>query len=92
MFVYKTDKHGYLQKCKAQLVVCGNQQARGDLPTRADTLAGTTFRAMMAITAQFDLETRQLDAVNAFVNCRLDEVVFMRHPPEFKDDQSRGSR
>jgi hypothetical protein len=86
VFVYKTDKHGYLQKCKARLVVCGNQQAQGDLPTRADTLAGTTFRAMMAITAQFDLETRQLDAVNAFVNCRLDEVVFMRHPPGFEDE------
>ena len=25
VFVYKTDKHGYLQKCKARLVVCGNQ-------------------------------------------------------------------
>ncbi len=81
VFVYKTDKHGLLRSCKARLVVCRNQQARGDLPTRADTLANTTFRALMAITARFDLETRQLDAVNAFVNAHLDEVVFMRHPP-----------
>jgi hypothetical protein len=39
VFIYKTDKHGFLVKCKARLVVCGNQQKLGDLPTRATTLA-----------------------------------------------------
>ena len=83
VFVYKTDKHGFLRKCKARLVVCGNQQARGDLPTRATTLASTAFRTLMAITAKFDLETIQMDAVNAFVHCDLDEVVYMKMPPGF---------
>jgi transposase InsO family protein len=83
VFAYKTDKHGFLQKCKARLVVCGNQQARGDLPTRATTLASTAFRTLMAITAKFDLETIQMDAVNAFVHCDLDEVVYMKLPPGF---------
>jgi transposase InsO family protein len=83
VFVYKTDKHGFLQKCKARLVVCGNQQAPGDLPTRATTLASMAFRALMAITAKFDLETIQMDAVNAFVHCDLDEVVYMKMPPGF---------
>jgi hypothetical protein len=27
-FVNKTDKHGFLQKGKARLVICGNRQAR----------------------------------------------------------------
>jgi len=85
VFVYKTDKHGYLQKCKARLVVCGNQQAPGNLPTRATTLASTAFRALMGITAKFDLETLQMDAVNAFINCKLDEVVYMHQPPGFGD-------
>ena len=84
VFKYKLDKHRNLQKCKARLVVCGNQQAAGDLPTRATTLASTTFRTLMAMTARFDLETRQLDAINAFVNCDLDEVVYMRLPPGFE--------
>ncbi len=84
VFVYKTDKHGFLQKCKARLVVCGNQQAYNNLPTRADTLASATFRALMGIVAKFDLETIQLDAVNAFVNCPLDEVVYMRLPPGYE--------
>ena len=83
VFVYKTNKHGFLQKCKARLVVCGNQQARGDLPTRATTLASTAFRTLMAIIAKFDLKTVQMDAVNAFVHCDLDEVVYMKMPPGY---------
>ena len=84
VFVYKTDKHGFLVKCKARLVVCGNQQAKGDLPTRATTLASMSFRALMAIAAEYDLELEQMDAVNAFVNCNLDEVVYMRLPPGYE--------
>jgi Reverse transcriptase (RNA-dependent DNA polymerase) len=85
VFVYKTDKHGFLVKCKARLVVCGNQQKLGDLPTRATTLAGNTLRTLLAIAAKFDLELKQLDVVNAFVNCELDEVVFMKMPPGFEE-------
>jgi hypothetical protein len=48
------------------------------------------FRALMAIMAKFDLETVQMDAVNAFVNCDLDEVVYMRPPPGF--DTSNGKK
>ena len=83
VFTYKTDKHNFVQNCKARLVVCGNQQARGDLPTRATTLASTAFRTLMAITTKFDLETTQMDAVNAFVHCDLDEVVYMKMPPGY---------
>ncbi|KID78682.1 polyprotein [Metarhizium guizhouense ARSEF 977] len=84
VFTYKTDKHGHLQKCKARLVVCGNQQEKNALPTRATTLASMSFRALMAIAAEHDLELEQMDAVNAFVNCELDEVVYMRMPPGYE--------
>jgi len=77
------DKHRFLQKCKACLVVYRNQQAPGDLPIRATILASTTFRTLMAITTKFDLEMTQIDVVNAFVHCNLDEVVYMRLLPEF---------
>ena len=83
MFKYKTDKHGNLQKCKARLVVCGNQQQNHDFPTRATTLAITSLRILLAVAAKFDLETLQLDAVNAFVHANLDETVFMRIPPGY---------
>jgi Reverse transcriptase (RNA-dependent DNA polymerase) len=86
VFTYKTDKHGFLVKCRARIVVCGNQQKRlGDLPTRATTLASNTLRTLMAIAAKFDPELKQLDVVNAFVNCDLDELVFMKTPPGFEE-------
>jgi Reverse transcriptase (RNA-dependent DNA polymerase) len=78
VFVYKTDKYRFLQKCKARLVVCGNQQALGDLPTRATILASTTFQTLIAITVKFDLETTQIDTVNTFVYCDLNEVVYIK--------------
>ena len=64
-------------------MVCGNQQKRHDLPTRATTLAITSLRVLLAVVAKFDLETLQLDAVNAFVHADLDETVFMRMPPGY---------
>ena len=86
MFKYKTDKHNRLQKCKSRLVVCGNQQRQHDLPTRATILAATSLRVLLALTAKFDLETLQLDAVNAFVHAELlDKTVFMRMPPDYAE-------
>ena len=82
VYIYKYDKHGRLAKCKARLVVRGDQQlktATGN--TYAATLAIRSFRTLIAIAARFDLELLQYDAVNAFVNADLDENVFMRLPP-----------
>jgi hypothetical protein len=64
-------------------VVCGNQQESGNLPIRATILAAISFRTLMAVMAKFDLETIQLDAINAFVNANLDELVYMRIPSGF---------
>ncbi|KJZ69618.1 hypothetical protein HIM_10981 [Hirsutella minnesotensis 3608] len=80
VFKYKFDKHGFLTKFKARLCVRGDLQQLGDKDTYAATLAGRSFRILMAITAKFDLETRQLDAVNAFTNSFLDEDVFVMFP------------
>ena len=56
VYVYKFDKHGRLLKCKARLVVRGDQQARTKQNTYASTLAGRSFRTLMAIATRFDLE------------------------------------
>ena len=45
------------------------------------------FRALMTITAKFDLETVQMDVVNTFINSHLDEVIYMKQPPGFKKDK-----
>jgi len=80
VFKYKFDKDGFLDKFKARICV------RGDLQTTeedkyAATLAASSFRALMAITAAYDLEIKQVDAINAFLNSDLDEEVYIKYPP-----------
>lgn len=83
VFKYKFNKHGFLRKFKARLCVRGDLQTWSDKETYAATLAARSFRILMAITAKWDLETRQLDAVNAFTNGHLDEEVYVDWPPGF---------
>lgn len=80
VYVYKFDKHGRLAKCKARLVVRGDQQSKSMI---GDTYAATPA-ARSAIAARFDLEMIQYDAVNAFVHAKLDEKVFMRMPDGYR--------
>lgn len=77
---YKLTSEGLIEKWKARLC------ARGDLQdttsdTYAATLSARIFRFLMALIAQFDLETIQMDAVNAFLNSVLPEPIYL-HPPE----------
>jgi len=83
VFIYKTNKHKFLQKCKARLIVCRNQQASRDLLTKTTTLASTTFQTLMAITTKFDLKTTQINAVNAFIYCNLNKVIYIKLLPGF---------
>jgi len=83
VFTYKFDTDGYLIKFKARLVVRGDLQPTSRQDTYAATLAARVFRCLIAIAAQFDLDTHQLDAVNAFTNSDLDEEVYIRFPEGF---------
>ena len=47
----------------------------------AGTLAGRSFRTLVASAARLDLELIQYDAVNVFVIATFDQDVFMRMPP-----------
>lgn len=84
VYDYKFNEDGYLMKFKARICVRGDLQEMSFDDTRAATLAAKSFRTMMSITAQFDLETHQLDAVNAFLNSELDEIVYVELPDGYK--------
>jgi len=85
VFVYKFDKHNRFSKCKARLVVRGDQQRNiTSQDTYAATLAGRSFRLLMAIAAKHDLELKQYDVTNAFVHASLDREVYMRMPQGFR--------
>nr|CEG03241.1 unnamed protein product [Fusarium acuminatum CS5907] len=85
VYTYKCDQDGFLERCKARLVVCGNFQESAMIEnTYAATLAARSFRVMMALAAHFDLEIIQMDIKNAFVNAVRgpnDEPVTCRMPP-----------
>ena len=66
-------------KHKARLCVRGDlQKTKQD--TTAATLAIRVFRALMALTASFKLTAKQYDAVNAFINSRMNEEIFVDFP------------
>ena len=84
VFTYKTDADGYLLKTKARICVRGDLQMLSTEEKRAATLAAKTARLMLALTAAFNLDTRQMDAINAFLNSLLTEEVYTTLPDGFK--------
>jgi hypothetical protein len=84
VFTYKFDTDGYLDRFKARICVRGDLQPFNNQDNYAATLAAKVFRSLMAITAAFDLEAVQLDAINAFINGTLDEEVYTYMPDGFK--------
>lgn len=86
IYVYKLDKHGYLTKCKARLVIRGDQEEYTGEANYAATLAGRSFRTMCAVVAKYDLETAQYDVVNAFAHTDINGDIYMRLPRGFHKD------
>lgn len=84
VFKYKYDKHGFLTKFRARICVRGDLQPPSEKDTYAATLAAKSFRILMALAARWDLQLKQLDAVNAFPNSPLDEEVYVELPDGFK--------
>jgi hypothetical protein len=53
----------------------------------AATLASKVFRMLMIMMTVYRLKTRQLDAVNAFLNAINDETVYCYMPDEYKQSE-----
>ena len=84
VFTYKFNSENILDKYKARLVVRGDLQRYSQHEDNyAATLAARIFRALMAIAAYFDLEMEQFDAINAFTNSLIDELIYVRYPEGF---------
>ena len=75
VFKYKFDDQKYFIKYKARLCAKKNLQ-HIEQNIFAVTLAIRIFRALMIIVAAFDLETRQYDVINAFINSEIDESTY----------------
>lgn len=84
VFTYKFNENGFLSKYKARIVVRGDLQETSTQDVYAATLAFKVFRSLMALVAAFNLQTHQLDAVNAFLNAKNDEPVYCFLPDGYK--------
>jgi hypothetical protein len=79
VYTYKLDQLSRLDKCKARLVVRGDQRTNVTAQeTYAATPTGTSFRMLMAIAARSGLKLRQLDVTNAFVHALIDNMGMPR--------------
>ena len=74
VFKYKFEEK-YLIKYKARLCVRANKQQKNQ-NIYAITLTIRIFRALMILIATFDLETKQYDAINAFINSEIDKSIY----------------
>lgn len=81
IYTYKFDDEGFLKRAKARLCVQGNKQIMTHAETRAAALAARCFRTLMSLVAAFGQDTQRFDAINAFVNSLLDEVVYVEILP-----------
>jgi hypothetical protein len=69
VFTYKVDVNGFLTRCRSRIVIRGDLQEEFTiLLTYAATLTARSFRIDYVIAVHFNLEMKQFDIVNAFVN------------------------
>ena len=82
VFKYKFNNNGYLQKLKARLCVYGDLQVTKE-ETYAVTLAAQIFHTLIAMAAAFNLKIQQYNAVNAFINTKLNKLIYCYCPEGF---------
>jgi len=90
-WLYKTKeeqtKEGTLgSRRKSRLVARGFSQVEGVdySETYAPVAKLTSIRVLLDIVAELDLELHQMDAITAFLNGILKELVYMEQPPGFE--------
>lgn len=84
VFKYKFDEEEYVMKFKTRFVTRDDMQ-RINQNTYAATLTARIFRFFMILMIAFNLNIRQYDAINAFVNSFIDESISCRTPQDWLD-------
>ncbi len=84
VFTYKTDSNDYLMKYKARIVIKNDLQMIDLQNVYVVTLISKVFRILMTLVAAFDLKTRQLNAINAFLNAHNDELIYCQVSNDYR--------
>jgi len=91
IFKTKRDSLGNIERYKARLVAKGFTQKEGiDFKeTFSPVSTKDSFRIIMALVAQFDLELHQMDVKTAFLNGDIEETIYMVQPENFESHDSK---
>ena len=94
IFKSKTNPDGTLKKRKARLVARGFSQTAGIdfFETFAPVVRYESVRCILSLAAAHDMTIHQFDVKTAFLNGKLDEVVFMQQPEGYEDGTNRVCR
>ena len=91
VYSIKSNSHGYPIRYKARLVAKGYAQQAGiDYgETFAPVVTLTSIRMVLSLSVHLDLQVHQMDVKSAFLNGKLDEVVYMEQPPGYIETPGR---
>jgi hypothetical protein len=88
--VYKIKKKvdGSVERFKTILVAKGFDRQSGIDYTKtfSPVIKASTIQVILALVVHFDWPIGQLDVSNAFLQCTLNEEVYMKQPPGFIDN------
>ncbi|XP_070029692.1 uncharacterized protein [Nicotiana sylvestris] len=81
----KIKDDGTIDKYKARLVVKGFRQREGldYFDTYSSVTRITSIRMLIALAALYGLQIHQMDVKTAFLNCDLEEEIYMNQPEGF---------
>ena len=86
-WIFKTKRNlkGDVEIYKAHLVAMGFTKKEDIDFKETFSLVSTkySFRTVMALVAYFDLELHQMDVKTTFLNCNIDETIYMVHLKNF---------
>ena len=90
-FKIKRYPDGCLRKFKARFCARGDKQVEGVHYTDkyAPVVAWSTVRMMLCLSLHLNLQTRQVDFSNAFVQSTLKEDVYLEPPARFEPENER---
>ena len=89
VYKLKRNSNGSIERFKARLVARGFAQIEGvDYEeTYAPVMRYKSLRVLLSIANKMNYEIKQMDVVNAFLNAKLSDIVYMDQPPGFNNGQ-----
>jgi hypothetical protein len=84
VFTYKIDSNDYLTKYKARIMIKSDLQTYNFQDVYATTLVAKIFRMLMTLVTAYNLKTRQLNAINAFLNAHNDEFIYCQMSDDYR--------